>query len=272
MSVGSPGGEEWFANARCNQGGAILELAKRTGKKADYQKAEETLEEAIQHLQSVGNIERSLEASAAQKFALQGREDALKIDSDPKTMAVSKDDTGLVGGGEAVQHSRGSESEVALSTLHEEFASASRDELLHEIEKLRSGTSASEREFDSDLSAATLDELVATLDGRDVVPTRALADRLGGLVRGVQQESPRHLDIEEKREFARKVALLLDRCSLRFELDDGTLARLRVAPTSKTGTFQFGAPDGKSRGFRKATFSVSRIVLRNKVLELHPEN
>lgn len=272
ISEESPGGEEWHANARYNQGTAILELAKRTDRDADFQEAAAVLEEAARCLRSVEHTERGAEAEAARELALttlRERVDTAKFDSATQSVAGLQGTTGSTGEKRTEEIPEGTDPPAALRSVREEFAGASSDELLEEIARLRQTSSSGlDDERSNAFDDASLDDLVATLEGGKSVPPAGLAQRLGELIRVVQQEPTQARDLEEKRELARKANLLLDGYSLRFELSDGSLARLRVTPYKEVGTFQFGLTRG-SRGFRKEELvGVRRIIIQNHELRL----
>lgn len=139
----------------------------------------------------------------------------------------------------------------------------------HSVEVLAPSSPGSEAPsgHSEDLAEATLEELVATLaEGSNTVPL-GLVDRLTELIRAAQAQPP--LD---RRTFRDQVNSLLDGYSLRFQLEDGTLARLAVASTSKAGTLQFGIPGGGNRGFKKSTFKILPTYMQNNELRAALEN
>ena len=112
-----------------------------------------------------------------------------------------------------------------------------------------------------DLSAATLDDLVATLDGGASVPPEGLVGRLQVLVEGAQASAP-----PDRADFREKVNKLLDGYSVRFKLDGGALTRLKFAG----GLLRFSQSRGRYHAF-SSKFSITPILLKGGALREAPE-
>jgi len=264
----SPGGEEWYANARYNQGTAILELAKRTDSDADFQEAAAVLEEAARCLRGVEHTERGAEAEAARELALTTlRERGASAKFDSASSSVARSNKGVASTGEGTREiGQETDAATAPSALREEFAGASRDELLLEIARLRGAKAPTKTSARGtrDLISATLDELVGTLpekEKRPCVPPVGLVARLTALVVEAQQSPPTN-----RRAFAQGVNELLDGYSLRFQLPDKALARLVVSGSSRAGSLQFGATGG-NRSFKKPPVVIVPITMQPQGLQ-----
>ncbi len=98
-----------------------------------------------------------------------------------------------------------------------------------------------------EFATASLGELVEAY--APAAPGAVIA-RIATLIREAQSSPP-----NDRYGFVDGVNRLLDANGLHLRLEDGASARLKVAPSSKLGSIQFGVARG-SRGFRKLSFEI----------------